>query len=221
MSASSAPIRVADVIDPRFRSVFAHAEFNNMQSEVLRQCLDSDSNIIVAAPTGSGKTVLHELALIQLLLKKDRERTGIKAVFIAPSKALCQQRARDWRNKFGRMGYVIAEVTGDADNKNSLRSINQATIIITTPEKWDSLTRCWKDHIYLLGAVDLLLIDEVHLLGDERGSTLETLVVRMQMLSRYSQKRLQDTNPGEEVIHIFYILYRSKDISLGDADHAR
>jgi hypothetical protein len=67
-----------------------------------------------------------------------------------------------------------------------------------TPEKWDSLTRCWKDHVYLLGAVDLLLIDEVHLLGDERGSTLETLVVRMQMLSRYYQKRLQDNNPGAE-----------------------
>ena len=53
-------------------------------------------------------------------------------------------------------------------------------MILTTPEKWDSLTRRWRDHSDLVSAVSLVLIDEVHVLSDEgRGPTLEAVVSRM------------------------------------------
>lgn len=38
--------------------------------------------------------------------------------------------------------------------------------------------------MYLYGAIDLLLLDEVHHLGEDRGSTLETVVVRMRILNQ-------------------------------------
>jgi replicative superfamily II helicase len=92
----------------------------------------------------------------------------------------------------------VVEVTGDVDLRNSFRLIAQASIIISTvlllcflppynvfaqPEKWDSITRSWRDHLFLFGAVDLLLVDEIHHLGEERGSTLETVIVRMRRVS--------------------------------------
>jgi ATP-dependent DNA helicase HFM1/MER3 len=49
---------------------------------------------------------------------------------------------------------------------------------LTTPEKWDSITRKWKEIKYLVGQVALLLIDEVHLLHEDRGATLEAVVSR-------------------------------------------
>lgn len=49
---------------------------------------------------------------------------------------------------------------------------------MTTPEKWDSITRKWKEIKYLVGQVALLLIDEVHLLHEDRGATLEAVVSR-------------------------------------------
>lgn len=49
-------------------------------------------------------------------------------------------------------------------------------------EKWDSITRTWRNHLFLFGSIDLLLIDEIHLVGEDRGATLEMVVVRMQML---------------------------------------
>lgn len=56
-------------------------------------------------------------------------------------------------------------------------------IIITTPEKWDMLTRRWKDHRGLVEVVKLFLIDEVHILNDElRGPVLETVVSRMKTI---------------------------------------
>jgi superfamily II DNA or RNA helicase len=51
--------------------------------------------------------------------------------------------------------------------------------------------RIWKDHVFLLGSIDLLLIDEVHHLGEERGATLEMLVVRMRMLSEVYKRRVE------------------------------
>ena len=58
--------------------------------------------MVIAAPTGSGKTVIHELAVLRLLIT--REIRDIKCVFIAPNKALCQQRCEEWQNIFGNVG---------------------------------------------------------------------------------------------------------------------
>ena len=99
----------------------------------------------------------------------------------------------------------IIELTGDSDMSQSLQHVAKASIIITTPEKWDSITRTWKRHLFLLGSIDLLLIDEgyavqhvcqvpyqrysnhyfctVHHISEDRGAVLEAVVVRMQKLN--------------------------------------
>lgn len=193
---SPALLRVSDVVQLRFRHLFKHAHFNHMQSAILDQALNSEANMVVAAPTGSGKTVIHELAVVRLLFQDVKHP---KTVFVAPNKALCQQRMREWEEKFKPLGQTVLEVTGDIDLKQCLRLIAMANIIITTPEKWDSLTRVWKDHVFLLGSINLLLIDEVHHLGEDRGATLEALVVRMRMLSTVYQEKL--TKGSKTVYH--------------------
>lgn len=50
-------------------------------------------------------------------------------------------------------------------------------MIVATPEKWDIITRKSGDRTYLQ-SVKLLIIDEIHLLHDERGPVLETIVAR-------------------------------------------
>ena len=51
-------------------------------------------------------------------------------------------------------------------------------MLVTTPEKWDVVTRKSTGDVALARMVRLLIIDEVHLLHDERGPVLETLVAR-------------------------------------------
>lgn len=181
-------LRVEDIIDARFVHLFQSlGRFNHMQSAIMHQALNSDVNMVVAAPTGSGKTVIHEVAIVRLLSQESSKPP--KIVYVAPNKALCQQRMREWNAKFTPLGQRVLEVTGDIDFKQCLRLVAQANVIITTPEKWDSLTRSWKDHIFLLGSVDLLLIDEIHHIAEDRGATLEALIVRMRMLSKvYADK---------------------------------
>lgn len=50
------------------------------------------------------------------------------------------------------------------------------TVIISTPEKFDSLTRSWRNSARIADSVRVLCIDECHILNEDRGATLEVLV---------------------------------------------
>lgn len=123
-----------------------------------------------------------------------------KIVYMAPTKSLCSERYRDWQAKFATLDLHCAELTGDTEH-GQLRNVQSASIIITTPEKWDSMTRKWKDHVKLMQMVKLFLIDEVHILKDSRGSTLEAVVSRMKSVgSSVRFVALSATVPNSEDI---------------------
>ncbi|PWY64887.1 DEAD/DEAH box DNA helicase [Aspergillus eucalypticola CBS 122712] len=159
-----------------YRSIFPFPVFNAVQSKCFQSVYKSDSNIVLAAPTGSGKTAIMELAICRLLNCVKDER--FKVIYQAPTKTLCSEKFRDWSRKFNTLGLQCAELTGDTDH-TQLRSVQNSQVIITTPEKWDSMTRKWKDHARLMQLVKLFLIDEVHILKEARGATLEAVVSRM------------------------------------------
>ncbi|KAK6092122.1 ATP-dependent DNA helicase MER3 [Batrachochytrium dendrobatidis] len=126
--------------------------------------------MFATAPTGSGKTVMMEL---------EHGGDQSKIVYISPTKALCNERVRDWQVKFKSVGLTCRELTGDTDYKQ-ISEIQRSNIIVTTPEKWDIMTRKWRDHRHLMKMLRLVLLDEVHILKEPgRGATLEVIVSRM------------------------------------------
>ncbi|ORZ02937.1 P-loop containing nucleoside triphosphate hydrolase protein, partial [Syncephalastrum racemosum] len=162
-----------------YSCVFNHSTFNAMQSECLDLIFYADDNVAVSAPTGCGKTVLMELAIVRTLLQK---RNEIKIVYMAPTKSLCAERARDWSSKFERLGVTCKEFTGDTDY-TTVDAISKCDLIVTTPEKWDSMTRRWKDNRHLVQMIKLFMIDEVHILNERRGAVLEACVSRMKNMA--------------------------------------
>lgn len=165
-----------DQLPDRFRSVFPFRLFNAVQSKCFEAVYKTNDNLVLSAPTGSGKTAVLEMAVCRLVASFNTDQ--YKVVYMAPTKSLCSERCRDWQAKFTSMDLQCAELTGDTDQAQ-LRNVQNANIIITTPEKWDSMTRKWKDHSKLVQLVKLFLIDEVHILRDTRGATLEAVVSRM------------------------------------------
>jgi ATP-dependent DNA helicase HFM1/MER3 len=181
-----------------YRSIFPFPLFNAIQSKSFHSVYNSNDNIVLSSPTGSGKTVIMELAICRLLniLKDER----FKVIYQAPTKSLCSERFRDWHAKFSALNLKCAELTGDTDS-SQLRSVQISQIIITTPEKWDSMTRKWKDHMKLMQLVKLFLIDEVHILKETRGATLEAVVSRMKNIgSNVRFVALSATVPNSEDI---------------------
>ncbi|XP_006140221.1 probable ATP-dependent DNA helicase HFM1 isoform X1 [Tupaia chinensis] len=174
-------------IPTKFRSIFKEFPyFNYIQSKAFDDLLYTNRNFVICAPTGSGKTVMFELAITRLLMEVPLPWLNIKIVYMAPIKALCSQRFDDWKGKFGPIGLNCKELTGDTV-MDDLFEIQHAHIIMTTPEKWDSMTRKWRDNS-LVQLVRLFLIDEVHAIKDEnRGPTLEVVVSRMKTVQSLSQ----------------------------------
>ena len=64
-------------------------------------------------------------------------------------------------------------------------------MLVTTPEKWDVVTRKSTGDVALTQLVRLLIIDEVHLLHDDRGAVIETLVARTLRQVSFSQGRIK------------------------------
>ncbi|EED17429.1 DEAD/DEAH box DNA helicase (Mer3), putative [Talaromyces stipitatus ATCC 10500] len=182
----------------RFRALFPYPLLNAVQSKCFPHVYENDYNVVVSAPTGSGKTVIMELAVCRLV---NNLKDGLfKLVYQAPTRALCSERFRDWSKKFASLGLQCAELTGDTDYAQS-RLVQTASIIITTPEKWDSMTRRWRDHSKLMQLVKLFLIDEVHVLNETRGAALEAVVSRMKSVgSNVRFIALSATIPNSEDI---------------------
>ncbi|KAJ3072433.1 Sec63 [Podochytrium sp. JEL0797] len=163
------------------RAVFSFRFFNAMQSRCFDTVYKSDNNLVLSAPTGCGKTCIMELAILRLLAKPGSDQA--KIIYVAPTKALCSERVLDWKKKFRTLGLSCGELTGDTDAKE-VREVQQSNIIVTTPEKWDSMTRRWRDYKQLMELVQLILIDEVHLLNEpRRGAVLEVIVSRMRTVN--------------------------------------
>ena len=139
-SESMKRVPVAYVLEPKFASVFPFREFNEMQSQCIRSALQSPDNLVIGAPTGSGKTTVFELALIrQLILASKDAKQGAasaklqgKVFYVAPLKAIAAERCRDWKRRFPRLNFL--EVTGDTvflHPSNFTRSIAKANVILT------------------------------------------------------------------------------------------
>ena len=165
----------------RLQSLFPHPVFNRMQSRCFKLAYACDDNLVVSAPTASGKTTIFELAICRIITKMDI--TNVKIVYIGPTKSLCEERNEDWSNRFRHLGITCSLLTGDS-NSNQQYILKRSQLIVTTPEKWDSITRKWQDKDKLMKLVRLLLIDEIHILGEDRGATVEAVVTRMKSIGR-------------------------------------
>ena len=169
----------ADLPD-RFRTILPFRLFNAVQSKCFNTVFRTNDNFVLASPTGSGKTVIFELAICRVIAGFSSD--NFKVVYQAPTKSLCAERQKDWQAKFGPLGAHCVEITGDT-NQMQMKNVGGASIIVTTPEKWDSMTRKWKDHRKLMKLVRLFLIDEVHIVKENRGATLEAVVSRMKAVA--------------------------------------
>ena len=110
-------LKSVSCLQAKFQSIFPNfTHFNQVQSNCLEDLLGSNDPVVVSAPTGCGKTVVFELAIIKQLQELHSE--SMKIVYIAPVKALCSERFHDWKLKFTFLGLNILELTGDSDHEH-------------------------------------------------------------------------------------------------------
>ena len=197
------PLPTAALHEPKFEQLYEKfPTFNPIQTQLFHVLYHTDSPVLLGAPTGSGKTITAELALLRM--KKVNPKA--KCVYIAPLKSLARERLKEWRGRLGSspLNWSVLELSGDTHH--DARALNKADVLVCTPEKWDLITRGWrggKSEEFtespsstgkkFIKDVRLLVIDEIHLLGEERGAVLEAIVSRTRFISKFIEQEQQDT----------------------------
>jgi antiviral helicase SLH1 len=104
------------------------------------------------------------------------DKSDFKIVYVAPMKALAAEIVQKMGRRLQWLGLSVRELTGDM--QLSRDEIQRTQVIVTTPEKWDVVTRKSSGDTELAAKVRLLIVDEVHILHEERGAVIESIVAR-------------------------------------------
>ena len=141
-------------------------------------------------------TVLELVARVRAASDDDflAQLANHKAVYVAPLKALAQEVVSKFSERLGNLGIQVRELTGDV--QLTRREADAAHILVVTPEKWDVVTRKQGGGSgdamgSLASRCRLLIVDEIHLLAEERGAVLECVVARTTRLVESTQSQIR------------------------------
>jgi len=140
-------------------------------------------NVLVIAPTGTGKTEAAFLPILDRLIKED-SRGGIKVLYISPLRALNRDLLDRLQWWCGRLDLKVSVRHGDTETRErGKQAMAPPDIMITTPETLQAILpgRTMRKH---LSRVKWVIVDEVHeLTNDKRGSQLTIALERLRRIT--------------------------------------
>ena len=137
-------------------------ELDGFQVEACRE-LEAGNGVLVAAPTGSGKTLVGEFA-VHLALQQGR-----KCFYTTPIKALSNQKFHDLTKRYGAQN--VGLLTGD----NTING--EAPVVVMTTEVLRNMLYAGS---LTLGGLGYVVMDEVHYLADRfRGAVWEEVIIHL------------------------------------------
>lgn len=152
-----------------------------VQYLAIKEGLLKGEDLLVVSATGSGKTLVGELAGITKALE------GKKFIFLTPLVALANQKYRDFKRKYKKLGLNVAikvgrnrvKAKGELNLPDS--DVSKSDIVVATYEGIDYLLRNGNSNA--LSNLGVVLIDEIHMIDDEdRGTRLNGLIKRLKNL---------------------------------------
>jgi len=167
-------------VPPEVRELLEKKGYNELyppQVEAIEAGVLDGKSLVMASPTASGKTLIAELCALKHVIER-----GGKVLYLTPLRALAWEKYEEFQtytvletNRGGKIRVGVS--TGDLDSRR--RWLSDFDIVVTTNEKCDSLLRHrspWMED------VSLVVADEIHLIGNDRGPTLEVAIARLRQL---------------------------------------
>lgn len=180
------PLPISALRQPKFEAFYSQRfpQFNPIQTQVFNAVYNSDDNVFVGAPTGSGKMTIAEFAIMRLFSQSSDGR----CVYLVSQEALADLVFADWHSKFGSLDTKVVKLTGETGT--DLKLIAKGQLIITTADKWDVLSRRWKQRKNVQ-QVNLFIVDELQMVGGEEGPVMEIVCSRMRYISSQIEKQIR------------------------------
>ena len=182
------PLPVTALRNELYESIFNKSQmqqFNPIQTQTFNNLYNSDDNMLIGAPPSSGKRTCAEIAILRLF--ETNPENG-RCVYVTPMQDLAEIVYNDWQPKFAMLNKKTVLLTGET--ATDLKLIAKGNIIISTPEKWDVLSRRWKQRKNVQN-IHLFICDEIHLLGGPDGPVIEIICSRMRYISSQLEKPIR------------------------------
>ena len=170
-------------------NLYNFKEFNPIQTQTFHELFKTNRNVLICAPSGSGKLLCAEIAIHRMLVSDP----GGKCVYVAPKEEIVSGVFDNWRKKFGSILQEGQVVMLSGETAPDLKLLANAKIIVGTVSQWDSLSRRWRQR-KSIQSVSLFIIDDMHFLGGEGGPTIEVVVSRMRYISSQKKQLNKDLN---------------------------
>lgn len=166
-------------------------ELRDVQDLAIRAVLDSREDVLISASTAAGKTEAAFLPILTIIA--NRTEKGLSVLYVSPLKALINDQFRRLELLCERMEIDVVRWHGDAPQSAKARALRDPCgVALITPESIEALfVRRPAEARALLGALDFVVIDELHaFLQGPRGLHLSTLLRRIDEFSGKRPRRV-------------------------------
>jgi replicative superfamily II helicase len=140
-------------------------------------------DLLVSAPTSSGKTFLGEIAALYNIFRRR------KVIYLVPLKALAEEKYADFYNKYAGFGIKVVLSTGDRSEFDAaiLRGDFQLAVIV-----FEKMNRLLTRNKALINNCGLVIIDEIQMTTDDtRGANLEMLLTQILSSREKASQKVQ------------------------------
>jgi replicative superfamily II helicase len=146
---------------------------NDLQQLAIAAGALAGRNVVVAAPTSAGKSLVGELCALRAAQR--RRKTAV----LVPMRALAAEKWEDHRRFYAATGARGARAYGGVQDDDHLIARGHFDVAFFTYEKFASLAFTRPE---LCDALGLVVVDEAHMIGDpERGRVVELILTRLRM----------------------------------------
>ena len=165
-------------------------QFTKIQDHSIKLYSESEDNLILIAPTASGKT---EAAFLPAINSIENWEEGIKIVYISPLIALINDQFNRISELCRYMEITVTRWHGEASQSKNRDIIkNPKGILLITPESLEALFVTKSDRVRkLFYNVENIIVDEIHsFIGSNRGIQLKSLLERMSLYIKNNNPRM-------------------------------
>ncbi len=150
-----------------------------VQERAVRGGLLAGKNLIVFAPTSSGKTAIGEMAAVKAA------REGRRVFYLVPLKALADEKYAEFRSRYEPLGLEVVVSSRDHSEFDERILEGRYRLAVCTFEKLASLLVA---RPVLVDSIGLIVVDELQMIADaERGATLELLLTQAKLAKKPPQ----------------------------------
>lgn len=168
-------------------------ELRGVQQRAIPLLLDGDGDVVIAAPTASGKTEAAFIPLLSRLALSNRRGPGFDFVYVSPLKALINDQFRRLDDLCESLEVPVHKWHGDVSESAKARALRApGGILLTTPESLEAMFVLRGSEVpRLFQGLSGIVVDELHSMVDtERGVQLRSLLNRLEQAIRHRVRRV-------------------------------